>query len=82
MSREIVLYDSHLLKLLKDRGYAMQIIQKENSKHVSFTHPHAKENYHNACCYAADWSEGEIEMDCVKDLLAWSGLKVKFTLDY
>lgn len=71
-----------LLDLLYARGYTIDIITKDGSQFVHFNHQTAL--YVEVLPHSYDYTviPEEIRLDCVHDLLKWSGLQVKYTLDY
>lgn len=71
-----------LLSLLYERGYSIHIEIKNKSKFITFNGTHSKEPYINAHSYSLEWTNEEIKRDVVYSLLKWTGLKIKYTLDY
>lgn len=71
-----------LLELLYARGYTIDIITRKDSQFVHFNHQTAL--YVKVLPYSYDYTftHEQIRLDCVYDLLKWTGLKVKYTLDY
>lgn len=72
----------HLLSLLKESGYAVEISQRDNSKFVQFNHRHAVEPCKVLHCYSTEWTNKQIELDLVFKLLSWSGMKITYKLEY
>lgn len=70
-----------ILNNLYNKGYKILIEVKDNSKFVTFTSHIALEPLICSHCYSMEWSNEEIKRDVVYDLLQWSGLKIKLTLD-
>lgn len=71
-----------LLDLLYARDYSINIATKEDSQVVTFNHPIAQHSFQLLHSYAKSFTKEEIRLDCAQDLLEWTGLKVKYTLDY
>lgn len=71
-----------LLDLLYQRGYSIDIEVKNNSKYITFNGKHTKEPYKNTHIYSLEWTDEQIKRDVVYQLLRWTGLKIKYTLDY
>ena len=71
-----------LLALLYSNGYEIVITTIKDIKLVVFKHQTAVSDYKAPHSYSLSFTQEEIELDCVYDLLKWSGLKVKYTLDY
>ena len=71
-----------LLLLLEERGYHILIEQKGDSKFVKFCHKFQSKPYKLKHSYCTSYTDLLIKYDTVYDLLKWTGLKVKFTLDY
>ena len=70
-----------VLSLLYKRNYRIIIKVKDSSKFVKFAHPIAIKPLRYTHCYSMQWSNEEIKRDVAYDLLQWSGLKIKWTLD-
>jgi hypothetical protein len=71
-----------LLQLLNNRGYTISIEEIGDSKFVTFLSTSSSTGHRLSHSYSLDWDNYLIEKDVVGDLLAWTGLKVKYTLDY
>lgn len=72
-----------LLHLLIKRGYKISIINKDSDTQMAiFNHSTAKAPYIVTRIYSNEFMHYEIKLDCVYDLLRWSGLRVIYTLDY
>ncbi len=73
---------SDLLGLLRNRGYSINIETINNSKHVTFVGKHSLHPCKVSHLYSTEFTNREIELDVVYDLLKWTGLKPKIVLDY
>ena len=71
-----------LYELLYARGYRIVINIVNDAKEVTFTHRLAKEPFKRTSSYSTEFTNEQIIRDCVDKLLAWSGLKVVYGLDY
>lgn len=69
-----------LLTLLHTRGYDIVIDDSSGSKVVTFTSRFSFP-YTLSYSYSTAWNNEEIQRDVVYKLLAWTGLKVQYTLD-
>ena len=75
---------SNLYSMLVDRGYSINITKENNSKVIRFNGKYAtkESNEKIQAWYSKDWTDDEIKRDIAKKLLTWSGLKLKYVLDY
>lgn len=71
-----------LLSLLRNHEYSINIETINNSKHVTFVGKHSLHQCKVSHSYSTEFTNREIELDVVEDLLKWSGLKPKIVLDY
>lgn len=71
-----------LLYLLETRGYEIRIELINDSKFVTFYHRHAVQPYKVNHSYSTDFTDEEIKLDLVWDLLEWTGLRIGYTLEY
>lgn len=70
-----------LLSLLFARGYSIIIDDAIYHKTVTFTSS-TSVPLTLSRSYSTEWTNEQICDDVVYDLLKWTGLKVKYTLDY
>ena len=75
MNREEILHE------LKERGYRFTITEKDNNKNVEFIGKYSLEPYKVKHSYSTEYTNYEIELDLVYDLLRWSGYTIKETLE-
>ena len=75
---------SNLYSMLVDRGYSIDITEENNSKVIRFNGKHAtkESNEKIQAWYSSEWTDDEIKRDVAGKLLRWSGLKLKYVLDY
>lgn len=73
---------SDLLGLLRNHGYSINIEIIDNSKRVSFVGKHSLHPQKISHSYSLEFTNREIELCVVDDLLKWTGLKPKIVLDY
>lgn len=73
---------SDLLNLLRNHGYNINIEIIDNSKKVTFIGKHSLHPCKVSHSYSTEFTNREIELDVVDDLLKWTGLKPKIVLDY
>jgi hypothetical protein len=52
-------------------GYEIQIETIDDSKHVYYSGRFSKERYHVLHQYSTDFSDFEIQQDCVYDMMRW-----------
>lgn len=71
-----------LLSLLRNHGYSINIETINNSKHVTFVGKHSLHPCKVSHLYSTEFTNREIELDVVYDLLKWTGFKLKIVLDY
>lgn len=71
-----------LLSMLYARGYEIRIDTKEDSKYVTFIGKYSLHPEKLEWCYSSDFTDSQIREDVVYELLKWTGLKVRFTLEY
>ena len=76
MDKNQILLELNLL------GYSIDINTVGESKHVMLHSTTAVEDYKLPRCYSLEYSNYEIKIDCIKDILNWSGLRVVEKLDY
>lgn len=76
--------NSELYCMLVGKGYSINITEENNRKVIRFNGKHAtkESNEKIQAWYSKDWTDGEIERDIAKKLLTWSGLRLKYVLDY
>ena len=76
--------NSGLYYMLAEKGYTINITEENNSKVIRFNGKYAtkESNEKIQAWYSKDWTDDEIKRDIAKKLLTWSGLKLKYVLDY
>ena len=79
---KLKLSKSDLLGLLRNHGYSINIEIIDNSKRVSFVGKHSLHQHKISHSYSLEFTNREIELCVVDDLLKWTGLKPKIVLDY
>ena len=81
---ETLMSNSGLYYMLVKKGYTINITKENNSKVIRFNGKHAtkKSNEKIQAWYSKEWTDDEIKRDVVRKLLTWSGLKLKYVLDY
>ena len=81
---ETPMSNSVLYDMLVERGYGIDITEKNNSKVVRFNGKYAtkESNEKIQAWYSSEWADDEIKRDVAGKLLTWSGLKLKTVLDY
>ena len=71
-----------LLRMLYDRGYTITIETKEDTKYITFLGKHSLHPHKLSRAYSTEFTDDEVRRDVVYELLKWTGLKVKLTLEY
>ena len=81
---ETPISNSELYFMLLEKGYSINITEEKNSKVVRFNGKYAtkKSNEKIQAWYSLEWTDDEIKRDIAGKLLTWSGLKLKYVLDY
>jgi len=75
--------NEQILAELRDRGYTINVKIIDDSKCVTLNSTTAVESYQLPRRYSVeDYTDYEVQLDCVSDMLSWSGLRVIETLDY
>jgi hypothetical protein len=76
------LSNAELLELLHMRGYRIVIITTGTSRRVNFTSKYSITPYELPTTFSTKFTNEEVQNMCISKLLSWSGLKVRYTLDY
>ena len=81
---ETLMSNSELYFMLVEKGYSIDITEEKNSKVIRFNGKYAtkESNEKIQAWYSLEWTDDEIKRDIAKKLLTWSGLKLKYVLDY
>ena len=81
---ETLMSNSELYYMLVEKGYKIDITEEKNSKVIRFNGKYAtkESNEKIQAWYSKYWTDDEIKRDIAKNLLTWSGLRLKTVLDY
>lgn len=71
-----------ILAELNVRGYTITPIISGDTIHVILNSTTGIEPYTLPRSYSLAYTLYEVQLDCVTDMLSWSGLRVKETLEY
>lgn len=84
MSFDIKVTKGEVAHMLSKRGYQVDFNYdaRTMSIQVTFKSNKSKEVYILPRTYNPEFTHHEIGMDVLEDMLEWSGLKLKATLDY
>ena len=74
--------NEQILSELRGRKYTINVETRGNTKYVSLNSSTAIEGYTLPRNYSLEFSDYEIQLDCVSEMLNWSGLRVIETLNY
>lgn len=74
--------NKELLSMLEKHGYEIIIEKKENTKYVKFNGKYSKEPYIVSHQYSDEFSDYDIKLHLVFDLLKWTGMKIQYTLTH
>lgn len=84
MAHDIKVTNSELWHMLQSRGYEIKISEpgETGSRSVTFDSKFAVNDYTIGTTFGPSYSDWEIIMDVLPQLLRWSGLHLKAVLDY
>ena len=76
MSKEQILQD------ITAFGYTINIELKDVTKYVTFNGRYTQEDYTLPKSYSEEYTDHEVKLDCVYDLMRWAGLHYETKLTY
>ena len=64
------------LSTMESKGYSINITLDGESKKVDFTGMFSREPYQVKHCYDKSWTDYEIRLDLIDDLIRWAGYRI------